>query len=45
MNNPRKAPNDGKIKMPSVQAGMNKRGPMMGPGDKKAYDDDEWGDD
>ena len=45
LNNPRKAPNDGKIKMPSVQAGMNKRGPMMGKGDKKAYDDDEWGDD
>ena len=34
LNNPRKAPNDGKIKMPSVQAGMNKRGPMMGKGDK-----------
>lgn len=45
LNNPDKTPNDGKVKMPEVQAGMNRKGPAMGSGDKDAYDDDEWGDD
>jgi len=40
-NNPLTPPDDGKIKLPAIQAGMNKRGPTASDGGKGG-DDGEW---
>lgn len=41
LNNPYTPPDDGKIKLPSVQAGMNRRGPTASGGGK-SEDQDKW---